>query len=413
MKTQVFRKELLIEIVDIVARSCLRDDGLDLPLFFRKRDEEMKIDSRYSGIYGGRIGVAYALMMGSIAGGITDYDSIIYNQLKLGLRDVLEMKFSSYYTGKVGCLVYAEEIANYLGKYKEIETVLDSEWKHAAELAKSENCGFDLLSGTSGACLGLLIGLRRQRVDCEVRNKRLASRLSSAALRIGDGVAWCSAVAVNFPLCGYSHGAAGIAAVLNVVGRHLCDEGLQRLAKKGILYEEQECRRWGYIPDYRDYRSDVRAQAGRVYCRPPKPPPRMDAWCNGSHGTYLGVLSLAAAGGPDWSPYLDFAAKNCIHSYRYIKYSASSLSLCHGLAGYLSVAKILALHRITAVWGIVEKLEEEILARVRDVDFLRSVGRGQQDLSLFLGLSGVIISLLPYWENDEYFNVLIPTLEKS
>lgn len=145
----------------------------------------------------------------------------------------------------------------------------------------------DLFSGAAGCALALLT---LHRYAPSVRTLAAAMgcglRILSRATRVGDGLGWCPAGSEHPPLAGLSHGAAGIAMVLQELWADTGYEPFRAAALDGLTYERNIfCPGAGNWPDLRPLTSSAR--------RPDDGLPRFrTAVCHGAPGIGLARLRM-------------------------------------------------------------------------------------------------------------------------
>jgi lantibiotic biosynthesis protein len=274
---------------------------------------------------------------------------------------------------------------------------------------ESRDHGMDVIAGGGGAIPALLAIAHR--VDAELVTgicRGLADNLIAVASRDPEGMSWATMRSSSIRnLCGYAHGAAGIAHGLLELYGATGDGKYRYVAEQAFLYERAffsaEESNW---PDLRhtelgEYQFEGRMDELRDRMRsgnplPPQSPRYMSAWCHGAPG--IGFSRLRAyqlLGDP---LYLDEARASFVSVERSINDELGmNFSLCHGRGGnaetllegarILGEPELLRAAQAAALSGI---------ARFEDAGLPWPCGTmgGVSDPGLLLGESGIGMFLL-------------------
>jgi lantibiotic modifying enzyme len=205
----------------------------------------------------------------------------------------------------------------------------------------------DVVSGSAGSILGLCALDARLGGDRFLDEAlRHGEHLLAQAHRANDVWSWTTMApggGQQKDLCGFSHGAAGIALALLKLYTRTHDERFREGALGGFAYERlhfsAEQQNW---PDFRSFASPNVQQLGYSM-----------AWCHGAPGIGLSRLGAYALTRDD--VFRGEAESAIGGTYRAISMSngAEGYSLCHGLAGnaelFIVAADILGDERYRAV----------------------------------------------------------------
>jgi lantibiotic modifying enzyme len=258
----------------------------------------------------------------------------------------------SAYTGPLGT-VWAAACVAVLLESDEGMTIARAHLRHLARGAFDDR-GTDVLTGVAGAALALhAIGELGIPGGADLL-ARCMDRLKVAARRGPDGAHWegVDAPARRPGLTGYSHGAAGIAATLGLLGERNADAEALHLAREGVRYEQ------GHFDEAAGNWADLRERrpgSGVVFSH---------YWCHGAPGIGLGRASMAAT--LDCS---ELRAQACAALDTTAAFVAATAfkpdephCLCHGLPG-----NALTLSRALERWPVAPRPGwKEALTTARD-----------------------------------------------
>lgn len=159
----------------------------------------------------------------------------------------------------------------YLGPAREVAAMLDAD-----RIAGDDR--YDVLHGSAGAILGLL-ALHDADGDGDAvdRATRAGEHLLDGTADGTDAPAW-TLPEYDRPLCGFSHGVAGVAYALSRLGEATGKRRFSTAAVESLAYERR--RFDASVGNWPDLRSDSAAEW-------------VDAWCHGRTGVGLGRLGMA------------------------------------------------------------------------------------------------------------------------
>jgi lantibiotic modifying enzyme len=249
--------------------------------------------------------------------------------------------------------------------------------------------GFDLISGRSGAIVGLLT-LRAMLDDESLLEP--AARLGDAVIRSADvtplGLSWNAAPGVAMKnLTGLSHGAAGAGHALLELAAATGDDGYRAAAMSAFDYErsyfDDRARNW---PDFRiDTSVRGRRRLRDFSC----------TWCHGAPGIGLSRLRGYELFGDESmaSDALIALATTREVVIEELHSGAANYSLCHGLAGnaeVLSYGHHVLPSPTAAEAGLVEQVADAGIEAYGGNEQPWPCGaHGGQTPDLMLGLAGI------------------------
>lgn len=359
-------------------------------------------------LYGGAAGIALFLAELHHARGTAGGEATARTArggLEFALRAAASLPHASFglYGGRLGIAYAAVRAGPRLGLdlRAEAEAVL-------RPLAGNEarDTGVDVVSGAAGAIPallwlsdhldpGLTVGMAR----------RLADHLRALAHRHPHGWSWGATPAATRALCGFSHGASGMAHAFLELHARTGDGEYRYAAEQALAYERAHLSpRHGNWPDFRhkalaaclaegrlpELRERLRAGGERP--APPAGYPRF--WCHGAPGIGLVRLRAHALLGDPW--LLD-EARIAIRATVDSLDDPLGYSLCHGLGGNCDTLLLAA-----SVLGD-ESLRDTArrcalrgIARYEDagLPWPAGVADGETDPGLLLGEAGIGLFLL-------------------
>jgi lantibiotic modifying enzyme len=290
----------------------------------------------------------------------------------------------SFYSGWVGiafALLEAEEILTRDDLGQAGRRMLEE-----AAAADPAAAGLDVIAGSASAVPALL---RLGRGESAARH---GERLLAAANRGEEGRSRCNlspearaAGAVRPDLCGFAHGAAGVAAALVELWNATGDERYREAAEQGFRYE----RRWfdperGNWPDLR--RPDWRGKDAAF---------RAD-WCHGAVG--IGLSRLRAwelSGCETCAAEAAAAVRATVRTLREERPERADWSLCHGTAGrlefLLEARGLPETGEPAGIAGVAGEIARRAIERHHGEDepWPSGVRGGAETPGLMLGLAGI------------------------
>jgi lantibiotic biosynthesis protein len=381
--------ELALRLGHQIAASAIWSDGRCTWIGALARDE-----TRISGraelatlgpdLYGGTAGVALFLAEASVR---LDDDRLLRTArgaiwLALHHADRIDPRIrDGLYSGTIGVAYAAARVAGLLGA-EDVHTAaraLLAAWRRDGARSPSS----DLMTGCSGAVLGLVaispLLAEPWLVDSAVE---LGDDLIARAEVGAEGWSWADPKQRSiYNLCGYAHGAAGIAHSLAELGAVTGEDRFRKAAIRAFDYERSWFEpRTGCWPDLRD----VARRAGRD-----APMPVSDSWCNGAFGIALSrVRAAELLESDDLRREADIGLAACERYVAGLRSSApEDFCLCHGAAGAADVL----LHAEAGAGGLTPQLGRrgiELYAEPEAAHFPCGVPLGETP-GLLLGSSGI------------------------
>lgn len=312
-----------------------------------------------SSVYEGSAGVAWFLGHLYRLAGIEDFRRTALGAIRHSLRAANTKPRArplSLYLGRLGVAVLAIDLAHQLSHdaiRAEAIGLLYHLISHRSRLSER-----DLLSGTSGAIVAVLIAAAQLRSDC----------LTEFASALGDRLIRCSWQSRTHErprwsgpkAAGLSHGASGTAYALFEVFAATGGKRFLRAAERAIAEKDPS-----FDADMQNWSE-------------------LSSWCNGIPGVALSRLRAWEITGDE--RYRD-EATHAIQSTRTILakslQSVHESCLCHGIAGNASILHE-AMHRSKEF----RNLESAALMR-KAASALRSKNSHSRGVSLFLGSAGI------------------------
>ena len=245
--------------------------------------------------------------------------------------------------------------------------------------------GIDVIGGITGL-IGPLLSAdgRGQQLALVCGERLLELQQANGGWSIGD----TAANQRKPPLTGFSHGAAGMAAALAMLGQASGDTRMTTAAQRAVAYERSVfVVNQGNWPDFR-----ISTEPNEF----------MLSWCHGAPGILLSRHLLRACGMADaqTSEELQFARTTTLASLEAIQSRNNegwAAHLCCGVLGLTSLLRLDALCRATPVQPVVTTLESCIINKARSSGgyTFYTVDTGSINLpGLFTGKAGVALALL-------------------
>lgn len=265
----------------------------------------------------------------------------------------------------------------------------------------------DVIGGAAGAIPALL--WLADRVDAQLATEvavNLGERLIATAIREPVGWSWRTMTAVVRNLCGYAHGAAGVAHALLELHSVTGDGAYRYAAEQAMLYERAFFRQdLGNWPDLRhvgelsDYLFEGRVEdlRRRLFSGPSFSVPKqryVTAWCHGAAG--IGLSRMRAVQLLGGSTYQDEALA-ALHNTAASLKEGVNYSLCHGLAGNCELLLVASEQLDEPEWRhLAEQCALRGIERYEDTARSWPCGTwgGVSDPSLLIGEAGIGLFLL-------------------
>jgi len=290
---------------------------------------------------------------------------------------------------------------------------------------KSKNIN-DLLLGNAGILLTLLhlhneLDNELDNVDWILENIEVyIDLLLKNSIYTSEGICWDITSSSIRPLCGFSHGASGVAFIFVELAKYFNNDSFYWIAENAFCYEDHFFN-YNYN-NWPDFRQDVFSTESiedlcKIYesnkFETEITPTYVSAWCHGAPG--IGLSRLHAYKYKNDKNHIYYFNK-CVNNFFLTKKYIVSGPLCHGLSGnaelllngyevfnndflYNEVLKV-------ALEYIKEKTETG--SYIKDDTHERS-----QNPTLFLGNAGVGYFFLRTLFPDKIKSILIPSINNN
>jgi hypothetical protein len=324
--------------------------------------------------------------------------------------------FSTGTTGVAFALLHADIILGSHSNSDRIEEIIFECDKGLSHISVD-----DYLVGRAGTVLGLLHILAINNSKSALDKLKLLVWQLLYKINVGpQGLFWDRNKNSTKGLCGFSHGASGLAFVFNELAFFFDNKLFKWLAEQAFLYEEfYYNKELNEYPDFRkgiyskdDYDDHYNALISKnsSFFNVPR---YMSAWCHGSPG--IGLARLRSfelyQNNCDFN-YFESALEVCRKS-SYL--NLPSYTFCHGMFGNLSL--VLESYKFRQNQTDLRQIENIARVAIESVKCGLEYASGyprspKEDLSMFMGSAGIGYFLLQLCRPYEVLNLLCPIIDK-
>lgn len=236
----------------------------------------------------------------------------------------------SFYSGALGIAASLLEIGETLQDEKYIATALSI--ARSSAQSPVDDRMIDVIQGSASGIPLLLHFYQRENdaIFLEAASRHATSMLNQAQ-RSDIGWAWSTmpSTEVEHPLCGYAHGASGIALALLELFTITGDEGMRHAADEALRYEDY------WFDDERGNYPDFRKPSQTMMMPQQNQRSYMMAWCHGAPGAGTARVRAYELTGDE--RYRHQAEKTIASTSNQLQQTihieGSNYSLCHGMGG--------------------------------------------------------------------------------
>ncbi|WP_280771570.1 type 2 lanthipeptide synthetase LanM family protein [Salipaludibacillus daqingensis] len=254
------------------------------------------------------------------------------------------------------------------------------------ELIKADTI-YDYIGGAASA-LDIFLSIYKQfgtEEALKAAEKCANHLITHAILAPEGGIAWKSSNH-DVPLTGYSHGTGGIAAALSSLYTFTKNGTLVSAIEKALEFE----RRF-YDSHTRNWTTPGRDEISV-------------AWCHGAPGILLSRLRLIENGWMD--THIEWEVEEALATTLRFGFG-NNRSYCHGDFGQLEILlkaqKVLKHKDLSAE---INAVQSQLLALMKDQQWIRGVSRGTESKGLMVGLAGFGFGLLKQSDPEGVPNIL-------
>lgn len=372
-------------------------------------------------IYSGSAGIILFLLQAAKQLHTTSYDSVIIQAADVLMKKMQQpTEFIAFISGRVGEIYVLNEVFEHFKK-PEYRQVVESSLKDIEKSIDRETIN-EYINGRAGTVLALLQLYHRTPSDYLLRMiDALLGKIINGMYLADKGVYWDRSGNNIKGLCGFSHGASGIAFMLLELGRYFHNPALFELAEEAFTYEDEwyseEQMNWA---DWRkgiwdektkkEYQ-DAYEKNDIAFFTQPK---YMNAWCHGAAG--IGLARISAYEVFKKEKYRDDALKAIARIEKDDPSTYRSYTLCHGGAG--NAETHLLMYKITRdnqYLRYPQAIAQEISKKLKNNEiFLSGIAQAQEeDPSLFMGIAGIGYFLLRVMNPIHTPSILCPRITSS
>jgi len=267
---------------------------------------------------------------------------------------------------------------------------------------------FDVIHGAAGAIFALVALYDAARSEAALRRAAACAAHLLRRAAAAEGLRVWKSDSFARPLCGFSHGASGIAAALIRLHARTGDPALAEAAHEALAYE-----RGLFQPDkggWPDLRFPDNDKKGLT-----------DAWCHGAAGIGLARLEALRRVPPDaWNaePYQAYRSEleAAVSIVRNARWSAAPDTVCCGNMGRLDFLLAVSVQfpgsrdfpSFADLPGVVRERAEAIIAGYRHRGSFRFASHAEiESPGFFQGLAGIGYQLLRLLHPDQLSSVLL------
>ncbi len=330
--------------------------------------------------------------------------------------------YYAFFTGRMGLTYVFTQIYQLI----EMEKFLNEAVRialHSTDFLNKKDKVDDLINGTSGSLLGLLLlhSITGEEKLLPIMNRFTGHLLES--FHIGpEGIYWDKNSRQIRGLCGFSHGASGVGYVFLQLGFYFNNPSFYWIAEHAFAYENYYFdEKTGNWPDFRkgifsesDFAEQKQAWLNQNFDFFYKPG-NMMAWCHGAPG--IGLSRLQA-----WKrlkkDYLRKDLENSLESTRRATLTplkeTDTFTLCHGKGGNAMLFLEAYKHSGNEE---THSSAQEVASQALDFrnkygyylsGFNTSSGKQREDLSLFMGNAGIGYFYLMCRDPENVLSILAP-----
>lgn len=333
---------------------------------------------------------------------------------------------SGLYTGGLGIAFLALRFYQVTLQEEFLQVALKLSKEYQNKLHNPSNIDeCDILSGKSGALLFFLQLHTTYQNDwiLDIINN-LISILLEQSIIFRHGLCWEKRQHRIHPLCGFSHGAAGIGYAFLETAQYFNNPSLYFIAEQAFLYEEQYFS--AEFSNWADLRRDIFTDKTRKESLQHYQKNNLDffrqevyvnAWCNGAVG--IGLTRLKANQVINNECYLKQAleAIKCTRETISSNQIAPSFTLCHGNGGNAEL--FLEAYNCLNNSDYFEFAEEVAFNAIKQYSKENiyisgnALNKKNDDKSLFNGIAGIGYFFLRLLNPHEIPSILLPSLSRN
>jgi len=415
-----------ITIGDYVVSSAFQlEESCYWEVFNNKGIKEVNIN-----LYNGNAGIIHFL----IELYKTTKNKLLLPTIIRGCNYLVEYKYNekekniNYYSGLGGIIIVLLEAYKITGieEYKKRSLNIGFDCKELYQ-----NKSFDLLSGNAGCILTLLKMLEQSKEDWIIESiyKHIYELINNIIV-YKTGICWNRTGYTIHPLCGFAHGASGIAFIFLELYRHFNDDIFYEIAELAFEYEDQYFQPSAIKNkifsenNWPDFRKDSIMPDGFEKLKVAllsddldslNTPEFMSAWCHGAPG--IGLARLLAYNIRKDNKHLFYFSKATENAMKSIAYKMNgNYTLCHGILGNASIAlEGYIILGDEEYYKMACKVADEYLQDKR-INFFSTSGyiqiKKKADCGFFMGLSGIGHFFLRLYSPHTVSSILSPYIKE-
>lgn len=369
-------------------------------------------------IYSGSAGIILFLLQVAKQLNTSSYDSVIIQATDVLMKKMQQpTEFIAFLSGRVGEIYALNEVFEHFKK-PEYRQVVESSLKEVEKSIERETIN-EYINGRAGTVLALLQLYHKAPSEHLLKMiDTLLSKIINGMYLADKGIYWDRSGNNIKGLCGFSHGASGVAFLLLELGRYFHNPALIELAEEAFTYEDEwyseeqmnwaDWRKGMWDEKTRNEYKEAYEKNDIAFFTQPK---HMNAWCHGAAG--IGLARICAYEILKKEKYREDASKAIARIEKDDPSRHRSYTLCHGGAGNAETHLLMyEISKDNQYLLYPQAVAQEISKKLKNNEIFQSgIAQAQEeDPSLFMGIAGIGYFLLRVMDPNHTPSILCPRI---